>query len=120
MAKEPCGLVADPKRTMHLVSRDALFGSGHKKQRGQPFREWHLRALENGFDRDRELLTALTALVKARTVGFALERGHVIASSAAMGANRALRPNPSLKPFAGFRFVSEDRILEVRHGPWPS
>jgi hypothetical protein len=26
-----------------------------------------------------------------------------------------MRPNPSLKPFAGLGFVSEDRVLQLRH-----
>jgi hypothetical protein len=36
-------------------------------------------------------------------------------------ADRPLRPNPSLKPFAGFGFVGEDRVLEIgSHGREPS
>ena len=44
----------------------------------------------------------------------------VLIGVTAMRANRAIRPNPCFKPFAGFGFVGEDRVLKVRgHGNQP-
>ena len=72
-------------------------------------------ALIKRADRDAKRLTAGVALVEARTMGFTLhERGLV--DDAAVRADAAFRPDPSLKPFADFGFVLEDRIGKVAHG----
>src|SRR5258707_405961 len=63
MHHEPARLVADAKRAMDLVSRDALLRGRKQEQRGKPFGQRNLAALENGFNGHRELLTAFGALV---------------------------------------------------------
>jgi hypothetical protein len=72
MTEKPRRLVADAKRTVHLMGRYTLLAGGHQEQRGKPFGERNFAALENGFDRDRELLAALATLKEARTVGLTL------------------------------------------------
>jgi hypothetical protein len=61
------------------------------------------------------LFAAFGALVEAGAMGLTLQRpelGRI--DIAAMRANRAVRPDPSLKPFAGFGFVGEDQLLSRR------
>src|SRR5207302_2050385 len=91
-----------------------------QEQGGQPFRERELAALENGLDRHRELLAAGVALVDAGAVGLALKLGHVLGGNAAVRADWAMGPNPSLKPFAGEVIILENRVLQVGgHGGRP-
>src|SRR4051812_44784713 len=95
------------------MGADALLRSRHQEQRRQPLGQRQLGTLEYGFDRDRELLAAFGALVEASAVGLALQRLDLgLIDVAAMGANRAIRPNQSLKPFAGFGLVLKDRVLQ--------
>jgi hypothetical protein len=70
-----------------------------------------LGALENGADRDRELLAASVALIDALAMSFALERSGF--GRAAMRANRTIRPELSFEVLASRAFVIVDLIGEV-------
>ena len=98
---------------MDLMGADALLAGGHQEQCGQPLGQRNLGTLENRLHGHGELVTALGALVEARTMGLALKRLDLgLIDVATMRANRAIRPNPSLKPFAGFGFVVENGVFE--------
>ena len=94
MAHEPSRFVADAEHAMNVMRRDTLLRSGHQEQHRQPFRERDFAFLENGLDRDGELLTAGIALIHAWTVRLAAQAGDFLAVAAAMRTNRAVRPHP--------------------------
>ena len=50
---------------MELVGADALLGASKQVDRLQPLVQRNVAALEDGADRDRELLAAVTALADA-------------------------------------------------------
>lgn len=108
MRHEPRSLVRDAEGAVELVRAHALFGRAEKQHGLQPDIQLDLAALENGANRDSELLAAIPALVEAGTMRFALKLV-VVANDAAMRAHRAVRPLDALKVFA--RLV---RVLEVR------
>ncbi len=69
----------------------------------------NLAALIKRPDRHAKWFAASVTLVEARTMRFTMhERGLIY--NAAMRADRAVRPNPRFKPFAGFGFVGEYRV----------
>lgn len=101
---------------MDLMDADALLRGGHQEQRGKPLGERDFGTLKHRVHCHRELLAALrfVALVHTRAVSFAFKLGDfVLIGIAAVRANPAVGPNPCLKPFAGFGFVSENRVLKV-------
>ena len=108
MHQEPSRFVADAEHAVHLMGADALLGGRHEEQRGKPLGQRDFGALENGPDRDGELLAAgrFVALIHAATVRFAVKLGDLILIGVpAMRANPTVRPNASFKPVAGLGFV---------------
>lgn len=111
---EPRGLVGHAEHAVQLVRRHAGLGGRHQVAGEHPLVERDLGALEDGADRDGELLAALSALVQALAVGLALKGAYLgRVGVAAMGADRAVRPAERLQVLAGLVGVGEDRIEQV-------
>ena len=101
------------------MDADNVLGPGYQEQRSKPLRERNFGALEDGPDRDSELLSAgrFIALVDTRTVRLASKLGDlVLIRVAAMRADRTFRPRPAFQPSTGSFFVLKDRVLQARHG----
>jgi hypothetical protein len=100
---EPCGLVGDFERAVQLVGAEALLARIEQMDREPPLAEGYLGPLENGADRDRELALAAIAEIQAGAMAVLLARdlGHIIAGSAAMGANGPVGPAHGLLGLRG-------------------
>lgn len=81
---------------------------------GKPLVQRDVAAFVQRADRDGERFAASVALVQAGAGCLALHQGRLI-DGAAMRANRAARPQFSLKPFAGFLGVVKFGAGEVTH-----
>lgn len=85
-------------------------------RRREPFVQCNMTALVQRPDRCGERFTASVALVEPRAMRLALHEGRLVEGSA-VGAAGSIRPNPCLKPLAGFGFVVEDGVRKVTgHG----
>lgn len=110
MLHEPCGLVRDAKRAMHLVRRVALFACSHQVSTEHPFVKGYLAALKYRTYRYGEWLQTIFALIKTGARRLALERVMVLADTPAMRANRAIGPADCLKVYPGFVRVLVNRV----------
>src|ERR1700738_439406 len=110
---------ADIEFPLKLKRGDAFLCRAEQRERHQPFAQGKMRVLEDSPDRDRELLVAVIALENARAVRMPLEPGYVL-SSAAMRANRAIRPEDAFNRLAGFILGKSGDFVEGQHGTCPS
>jgi len=98
-----------------LKGGNAFLRSHHQMRSGKPLVQRYLAALVQRADRDGEGLAAGVALVKARTVGFALHLGR-FGHNATMRADWAFRPKPRFKPHTGLVVIVENGVRKVAHG----
>jgi hypothetical protein len=94
---------------VELVCAHALLGGAQQVHRQEPFVDRYLGSLHDGADRHRELLAAVVALDDAGAVRLALQPGDALLL-AAVGADRAVRPQATLQVLAGGILVGEDRF----------
>ena len=81
-----------------------------------PLRQRDMTPFHDRADRHGEMLAAGIALEQTGTRGLSMQPGDSL-DLAAMWAERATRPNPSLEPFAGFVFIVENGVAKMAgHG----
>src|SRR5260221_4340067 len=118
MAKKPSGFLAQSEQAADLKGAHALLAGHHEVGCGKPLVQRNLAALIQRANRDRERLAAGIALIEAVAMTLALHECGVI-HSAAMRADRAIRPELPFKPLASLGFVIKDRLRQVTHGLFP-
>jgi hypothetical protein len=112
---EPCGFHAAAQHPLKLAGADAFLGRAHKVDRLKPMGHRRVAVLEDRPDLDRELLAALIALAETGPRGLASKLADARrVGVAAMWADRAVRPQPSLNVGVGGLFVFEVRGVEIR------
>lgn len=112
---KPCGFQGHAKGAVKLVARDAFLGRRHKKDRLQPMVQLHMAGFKDGADFDGEGLAALVALVSANAGALALHLGNAL-DTAAMRANRTVRPNPGFHKPIGGGFIVKVAVGQDGHG----
>jgi hypothetical protein len=88
------------------VAADALFAGRHEEDRLQPMAHGDVAGFEDGPNLDGKGLAALVALVGADPGALAAHLGNTV-HSAAMRANRPIRPKPCFYKGIGGFFIVE-------------
>jgi hypothetical protein len=102
---------------MKLVRTYPLLTSGHKVKGQKPLVQLDMGIFKNGSHSYRKRLAASVALVKPRSVAFALKLGDLL-RFATVRTNRAIRPAKFFKVLSGGFFLGENWLGEVCvHGP---
>src|SRR6266513_962710 len=111
---EPCRFVGHAEGAVELMRAHALLGRTEKQHSLQPDVQLDLGAFKDRPYGYCELLTAILALPKARTMRLAIKLV-VLPYYAAMRTYRAVRPLDTLKVFTRFVRVLEVRLVEGAH-----
>jgi hypothetical protein len=112
---KPRSLECDAQGSGELIAADPLLAGAKQIHRLQPESHGDMTVLENGFNLHSEGLTALVALVNTRAGAFALKLTDAL-GAAAVRADRSFRPNASLDPGVGRRFILEGFAIKHRLG----
>lgn len=110
VSHEPCGIQLNPQCPVQLVRAHAFLGTGNQDDRLQPHMHLDVARFKDGPDLHGEWLAAVVALPDAYPGGLALQLAGV-ADHAALGADRAFRPETGLD-----ESVSGCFVVEVRGG----
>lgn len=114
---EPSGFQGNAKGPVQLVAAKTLLAGTHQVDCLQPDVHGDVAAFKDGAHLHSEGLAALVALVCAYAGRFAAHLGNALALSA-LGASRAMRPNPRLYIGVGGFFVVQFRAGQDRHGAY--
>jgi hypothetical protein len=106
MRHEPCGLEGYPQSPVKLVARNALLGRTHEVCGLKPIVHRHMASLKDGPDFYGERLSTLIALIDANAGALAAHLGNAI-DCAAVGTNRAVRPQSGFNPNVSSGFAME-------------
>src|SRR5204863_8682508 len=75
MRHEPRRLVSHSEHTFDLLARNSFLAARHERGSEHPFIKRDLRALENRAYGYGELIAAMSAVIQARAMGFAVQFG---------------------------------------------
>ena len=94
------------------MGRDALLVGCHKMKAQNPLVKRDMAAFHDGAGHNREVATALIALMEARTVRLALQPCETFDSST-VRAEWAIRPRDRLHVLPGGCLIVEDRVCQI-------
>lgn len=106
MRHEPSGFERDAKDAPKLIGADTFFRRRHERNRLEPLVYRDMARLKNGPNLHGKGLAALVALVGANAGALAFELADTI-NSAAMRADRTIRPNAGFNPLISRLLVME-------------
>jgi hypothetical protein len=113
---EPRGFQGNAKGPVELVAADALLAGAKQNHRLKPNVHRDVAGLEDGPDLYGEGLTAVVALIDADAGALALQLGDPV-QTAALGADRAMRPDARLNVgVGGFLVVKVRGAKAAGHG----
>jgi hypothetical protein len=106
MPEEPCRFETTPEGTVKLAGGDTFLAAAHHIDRLKPDIQRDMARFENGPHPHRERFAASAALQKAGARALTFQPGR-LADRTAMGADRAVWPNPAFDVGDSGGFVAE-------------
>jgi len=94
---------------MKLVGADTFLACGHEMKSQKPFIQLDMGILKKRSHSYRKMLAATVALVKTWAMAFASKSGDFF-RTAAMRANRAIRPAQFFKVLSGGFFIGKNWV----------
>src|ERR1700730_14824089 len=110
MEHKPCRLVIRADHTLQLECAKAFLARRHQLRGEHPFRQWNMRPLHHGSDRDTKLAATVFAIIESRARALALEFDDPVVHYATTRADGAIWPKHGFYVLARLVVIVENRV----------